>query len=222
MLKIRRLFPTMLTICISLWMIAEAAAQTIRLIPDYQSSRVVIKGTSTVHDWQCVGMAIEGEIIVESAFLSDSALRSVGELNGIDTTPVVHARFPVRTLHGKNKAMDDKMYQALRASANPEIVYRLTSARLSDPPGLSSDTFILQTTGVVTVAGVSKDLKMAVRVRRAEGSRVTVSGEAPLSMTNFSIATPTAMFGAIRSGDAIWVEFEWALIPQAPVGKSDD
>ena len=40
------------------------------------------------------------------------------------------------------------------------------------------------------------------------GDKITFSGEKELKMTDFNVTPPTAMFGAIKSGDDITIKYD--------------
>src|SRR5690554_7280057 len=65
----------------------------------------------------------------------------------------------------------------------------------------------------LTLAGVTRQIQMDVNVEEtSEGIRYT--GSVPLKMSDFEIRPPTAMFGALRTGDEVTVGFDVVFVPQ--------
>ena len=77
----------------------------------------------------------------------------------------------------------------------------------------SNDGSKLSTNGNLTLAGVTRQIQMDVNVEEtSEGIRYT--GSVPLKMSDFEIRPPTAMFGALRTGDEVTVGFDVVFVPQ--------
>jgi polyisoprenoid-binding protein YceI len=156
-------------------------------------SFVRIEGTSTMHDWKMEGTTIQGQLN-----LTDPARK-----NGSATLTI-----PVTSIHSEHAKMDRLMADALKAQANPEIRYELTSSTL-----VSGDhaKFAVKTTGRLTIAGVTRDVTMDVTGTQGADGRLVMTGQAPIRMTEFGIKPPTAMLNTIRTGDDVKVTFRWVV-----------
>ena len=115
---------------------------------------------------------------------------------------------PVTTLKSQHGKMDKLMAEALKAKAHPRIRYELLEAT----PKTATDTkFVLATRGNLTIAGVTREIAMDVDGTRAADGRYTLTGAAPIRMTNFGIKPPTAMLNTIKTGDDVKVTFRWTV-----------
>jgi len=61
-------------------------------------------------------------------------------------------------------------------------------------------------TGTYTIAGVSKVLKTQVKTTVANGV-VNIQGSNKITFTEFGMKSPTAMFGAIKTGEDLTIKF---------------
>ena len=181
---------------------------------DLAVSRVTIEGTSTLHDWHAEGRQVEGSVLVQEHELAGLWEASDGPAPH-ELAPTVQVEIPVTSLMSGKRGMDEKMREALKADTYPLITYRLESAQhamrhVAHADG-GSESLTLETTGVLTVAGVERTVELPMQVRRLSSDRLEVSGETSLRMTEFGIEPPRAMLGTIRAGDEVHVQWTWVL-----------
>ena len=105
-----------------------------------KSFKVVVNGTSPMHDW---------------TMTSTSAVFT-GTVNGNAITNVKFVMASKNLKSEKGKMMDNKAYKALKADANPNITF--TAASL--PVGKSN------VAGKLTIAGVTKNVNITVNVEK--------------------------------------------------------
>ncbi len=180
---------------------------------DLASSRVTIGGTSTLHDWHAEGHHVGGYVLVQEGELASLWTDSGPSLQKL--APTVSVEIPVTSLTSGKRGMDDKMHEALKAGAHPLITYRLESAKLTGRQAAQAESedgsLMIDTTGVLTVAGVEQTMDIPMRIRRLPDHRLEISGDTSLRMTEFGIDPPKAMLGTIRTGDAVRVRWTWVL-----------
>lgn len=158
-------------------------------------SRLWIEGTSTVHDWTCEVSTFEGQLDA----LADA----------LESVQAVQVRVPVKALDCKNGTMNKKAHRALKADTSPEVTYRLTSAT---PSGTAANgQFELETAGQLTIGGVTCPISMTVAGERDGVGRLRFKGQASVLMSSFGIDAPTAMLGALKTGDRVVVGFDVVL-----------
>jgi polyisoprenoid-binding protein YceI len=100
--------------------------------------------------------------------------------------------------------MDDNLYKALKADETSEISYIL--ATFDAAPG-DADAFTLKTNGTLAIAGKENKLTMDVVATRLPDGTVKATGMVAIKMTDFGIKPPTAMFGTLRTGDEVRVNY---------------
>lgn len=200
----------------AVWAAVAAAESTgiERYEADLASSHVTVEGTSTLHDWHAEGRQVGGYIIAQEHELA--SLWGNSDLPAPQLAPAVYVEIPVTSLTSGNRGMDGKMREALKAIAHPTMIYRLKSARITTrhTPHPSQDSSVsrtIETTGVLTVAGVDQLMDIPMQVRRLSENRLEVSGDTSLRMTEFGIEPPRAMLGTLRTGNTIRVQWTWVL-----------
>ena len=151
-----------------------------------------------MHDWSCDVTEIEGF----GAFID-----RVFNQGNKPESPVknVTLTIPVKSIESGKRKMNDIMYEALKAEEYPTIEYELTSSEIIDESG---DRFTLQTEGLLTVAGVTRQVNLQAKGEHANGRSLRFTGNKSLNMSDFNVEPPKALFGAIKAGDQVQVHFD--------------
>lgn len=157
------------------------------------SSKIWIEGTSNVHGWTCEVARFDGSLegTVEG-----------GALTGVSATRVT---VPVAQLDCNNGQMNRRMRDAMQADAHPSIRFTLTRATVGAPNG---DRFAVQAEGQLTIAGETQPVRLTLDGRALGNDRFRLTGTAPVRMSRFGISPPTAMMGAMRTGDDVTVHLD--------------
>jgi len=182
----------------------NATAETIR----YQAtpgSKVTLEGTSTIHDWTVEGGILAGFIELDSNFPLDPSKPS----EGLEVTPKVEVSVPVRSLKSGKTLMNDIMHDALKVKNHASIKYTLKE--LKARPRKAGDPLKFDATGDLTVAGVTKPIKMEVTMEPMAGNKLKSSGVTEVKMTDFGISPPAPAIGLglIKTADEVKITFEW-------------
>src|SRR5215207_3638031 len=178
----------------------SAAAQETARVAVSPDSKLWIDGTSNLHGWSCKATALEADVELDAAMAAQISIAPPKALKR------VQVKVPVKSLKCNHAGMDGNVYKALKANESPEISYIL--ATLEAATADSKDSFTLRTVGTLTVAGKQNDLKMDVVATRLPDGTVKAVGVVPIKMTDFGIKPPTAIFGRLKTGDEIKVNFE--------------
>lgn len=159
---------------------------------DNTASKLEVLGTSNIHDWEITANTVSGQ----GAFtITDGVLTNIDDL-----TFVVVAE----SLKSGKSGMDKNTYKALNTDKHKNINYKLEKCNSISAKG--NNTYNVNTTGKLTIAGVTQNVTIPLNVS-VSGNTITLSGDASLKMTSYKIEPPTAMFGSIKTGDAIKVKF---------------
>ncbi|WP_281226748.1 YceI family protein [Flavobacterium aquiphilum] len=147
-----------------------------------------VLGTSTLHDWEMQSPSRTGtaNFTVANSKLTD--------ISSIDIT------LPAESIKSEKKSMDKVAYETLKTDKFKNIKYVLKSAEK-----VNETTWNL--TGTYTIAGVSKVLKTQVKSTVAANGVVTLQGSNKITFTEFGMKSPTAMFGAIKTGEDLTIKF---------------
>lgn len=178
---------------------------------------IAVSGTSTLHDWTVTTQSVDGRFSLGS-LLEEAASWKQLEVPDDGLIPLaLEVTIPVDSIVSGKSGMDKVTYKSLDLPNHPAITYTLREARLSSNPEAETGDrlLVLQTTGDLTVAGAVHTLTTDMKVERLEDNRLRLSGQAPMSMTDFKIKPPKALLGAVKAGDDVEVLFRWTL----PAGK---
>lgn len=154
-------------------------------------SQVLVKGTSTVHDWESNAEKFTVSLTVAE---SDEPLLNVQALS-----------FEVEagSIKSGKRIMDGKTRDALKSKKHPKITF--VFSEISD---LTKDSITVK--GDLTIAGVTKPAEITAGYTFS-GNTLTITGSHQLLMSNFGIKPPTAMMGSLKTGDEVTVEFDLNL-----------
>ncbi|HLX12798.1 MAG TPA: YceI family protein [Bacteroidota bacterium] len=160
-------------------------------------SAIRIDGSSTVNQFSCIALKVEG-------FGAQGGISSAGVRYG--------ARAQVSVLVSRldcgNGRMNRDMYEAMKADSFPQIRYELISAELIAPPDSINPFWELQTTGNLSIAGVTRSVDAIATARGIDSGAFRVEGSIHLSMRDYNIDPPSAFFGLIKARDSIVVHFD--------------
>ncbi|QCW98772.1 YceI family protein [Aggregatimonas sangjinii] len=147
-------------------------------------SVLTISGTSTVHDWEVAANSFMGSLTADGDQVNDLKIE----------VPVVGIKSE------RGPTMDNKMYAALKAEAHPSVYFSMKG--VTDPNAMH---------GMLTIAGVEKEVEIVVNMLQEEG-KMSVSGAQDLRLQDFGMEPPTAMFGQIVVGASVTVSFDLAFV----------
>ena len=190
---------TLATVALMMLIATVARAQDTRVAVGPES-KLWIEGTSNLHGWSCKATALEAAVDIDAALASQIATAPPKALKR------VQVKVPVKSIKCGHGGMDGNLYKALKADETPEISYIL--ATFEPAPGEVKDSFTLHTVGNLTIAGAEKKVEMDVIATRLPDGSVLAKGLVAIKMTDFGIKPPTAIFGRLKTGDEVKVNFE--------------
>lgn len=164
---------------------------------EVKSHNLVVKGTSNLHDWDAEVENLKGtfKLNVENGKIVDLQYLKI----------VVDAK---SLISSKGSIMNSKINDALNSKKYPEIIYVLQSVNsISEKNGLYS----LNTTGLLTISGVTKKVTLDATGKVNSNGDVEFSGAKNVKMTDYKVEPPTAMFGALTTGDDVSINFKVTL-----------
>jgi polyisoprenoid-binding protein YceI len=180
-----------------------AAAQETARVAVAPESKLWIEGTSNLHGWSCKAEKLDAQVEFDAAAAAQVSVAPPKALKKVEV------KVPVRSLKCGHGAMDDNLYKALNADAAPNISYILATFEAAN--GDVKDTFTLKTVGTLTIAGKENKLTMDVVATRLGDGTVKATGMVPIKMTDYGIKPPTAIFGRLKTGDEVKVNFELSV-----------
>lgn len=177
------------------------ANEAVKLSTARDGNSVEVTGSSTMHDWTMTGSGISGSLVVADTLIGAASAEAL-----MAVPPQAVIDIAVKSIRAEHDKMNKLMADALKADRNPMIRYQLTGATLAK----AGSPFVVATTGKLTIAGQSRDVKMQVTGTR-QGERLVFTGETPIRMSDYGIKPPTAMLGTIKTGNDVKVSFRWVV-----------
>lgn len=168
---------------------------------------MVIEGTSTIHDWEAEVQQVDATLTFDSAAINNESIKSGNFVK--DVTIVV----PVEKIEGDRSGMNGKIYDALKKKKHPNITYKLEKAELANAAD-TGNTFELNTTGSLNIAGVTKTVNFPVKGELLSNGNVKFSGSYSIDMKDYKVDPPSAVFGTIKSGKDVTIKFDLVVGPQ--------
>ena len=183
--------------------VAAAGAQETARVAVSPESKLWIEGTSNLHGWSCKATTLDAAVELDAAAAAQMTVAPPKALKK------VHVKVPVKSIKCGHGGMDDNVYKALKADESPEISYIM--ATFEAVPSEAKDSFTLHTVGTLTIAGKENKVSMDVLATRLADGTVKATGMVPIKMTDFGIKPPTAIFGRLKTGDEVKVNFELSV-----------
>ncbi|MGD9557686.1 MAG: YceI family protein [Mangrovibacterium sp.] len=149
-------------------------------------SSVLVKGTSTLHEWEMKGEKMSGAFV----------LTADGELNKLSSGNFV---LESGSLKSEHNMMDKKAYEALKQKSYPTIEARLLQVEGDQHSGKAKMA--------LTIAGKTNQVTDDFQVSSAGNGKMEISGVLNLKMSDFGVVPPVALMGTIKTGDEIKVEY---------------
>jgi polyisoprenoid-binding protein YceI len=160
-------------------------------------TEVAIRGTSSLHDWE----------MNLNAFNSGFQLSQEGsKIKGLDN---VTFSCKATDIKSESSLMDRKAYDALKADDFPDIKFSGLSST-----GLAAEgkIFTGNLKGKLNVAGETQDVIIPFNGTFIDSETINIIASTDLNMSSFNITPPTAMLGALKTGDKISVSFSLRFV----------
>ena len=186
------------------------AFSALTFIPAYSSSSssekyildsdfsVTIHGTSNLHDWEEKVNKVEGTGHID--WNEDGTFN----LNSITI------KMQVNSIKSDNAVMEKKTYAALKERQFPEITFTLAAPALSIRDGSSGTVFTVK--GNLTIAGITRTVDMQVKIQMSAHEKLSFTGSQKINMTDYGVEPPTALFGMLKTGDTITLDFKTSFV----------
>ncbi|MEX2601824.1 MAG: YceI family protein [Balneolaceae bacterium] len=155
-------------------------------------STVSVDGTSNRDDWTVTAEEFDGWVAIQEA-------------EGTSVPAITEARLVVQAQQmtgGRSTVMDRLMQNALKANAHPEIEFSLTEIE-TEPSEENPDRYLITATGELTLAGVTRIIDVTLEGSQREDGSWQFDGSHALLMSDYEIERPTALFGALVTGDEV-------------------
>lgn len=154
-------------------------------------SSMSVSGTSSLHDWTVT----LNDFNCDMTAMMDASTMKI---------QAVTFKGKSKTLKSDNSTMDKKIQEALNSNKHPEISFRINSTR---DVVVADNKFSGTINGSLVIAGVTRTENIPFTGQMLSNNRIQIRGSKKLKMTDFKISPPTAMLGALKTGDEVTISF---------------
>jgi hypothetical protein len=159
---------------------------------------VTIRGTSTIRNWQETVGKVTGNIM--------AGLNKDGSVN----LTMIHINMSVCSIKSDMGAsMDKKTFESLKGAAYPVTIGQVK-------PGAGTH----MVTGILSLAGICRPVTMQVKAFTLAEGKMQFEGFQTISMTDYGVKPPTALFGTIKADPEITIYFKTNFISQINLNNS--
>jgi hypothetical protein len=170
-------------------------------------STMTVTGTSTIHDWTSKVNEINGTYLFKEN-IQDKKLPRSGSI-----VEQVILEVPVKSIESPRGAtMDNKTYNALKSEEHPNITFEVTDDKIENIANPDTGSFQLDVTGNLTIAGFTKEVSLVLDGQKIGLNTLKFKGSFPIDMVTYEVVPPTAMFGQIKTGKDVTIDFELTLV----------
>ena len=155
-----------------------------------KESRVWLEGTSTVRSYKCTATKFDMAVSAETEESPSEMVKSASLV------------VPVAQLECGNKTMNEHMRKALKAEANPQITWKMTSYQVQGANVVIN--------GKLTIAGKENAIELR-GTGSAENGTIRFKGSKQFKMTEYGVKPPSLMLGTMKVGDPVTVSFDLVL-----------
>lgn len=172
-----------------------------------EGSTLTITGTSTIHDWTSKVNEINGTYLFKENILDKKLPKSGSIVNQ------VIMEIPVKSIESPRGAtMDNKTYNALKSEEHPNITFDVTQDKIESITNPTAGSFRLSVTGNLNIAGYTREISLTLDSQKFGQDSLKFKGSFPIDMVTYEIEPPTAMFGQIKTGKDVTIDFELTLV----------
>jgi len=156
-------------------------------------SKLVVDGTSNLHDWTIEAKAMSGKATVT---LEAGDLKALKNLD---------FSVEVEQLKSGKSGMDKNTFKALKSTSNKNIIFKLV--KVVKMTTVSDNNYTIETQGDLTIAGATKRINQTFTVKLI-GKKMVFTGKQKIDMTVYGVEPPKALMGTIKTGKDVTVDFK--------------
>ncbi|MEI9933738.1 MAG: YceI family protein [Ferruginibacter sp.] len=171
------------------------SAQSIYKIDGDKDNDIKLSGTSTFHNW-----AMNAQVFTSNVQFDFSP----GNNKQITAVKSLTFSLETKALKSGENGLDKNAYKALKTDQYNMISYKLLSAKVVSKAG---NKYMVKTQGYLIIAGVTKLVKIDVYCIVNNDASITCTGSDKLNMSDYNVKPPSFMFGAMKTGNAIVLDF---------------
>ena len=170
---------------------SEITLKPVSIQINLHESKIAIKGTSTLHDWESRAKTSRASIVINNYMDAE-----IEQLNlSVDVANIKNVK--------GHKTMDKLTRKALKWEEFPQITYAFITGNVISN---TAKELKIKLVGNLTIAGKTNQISVVTTIDKSASS-VTLKGEHKLKMTDYGVKPPKALLGTVKTGDEITIEF---------------
>jgi hypothetical protein len=155
---------------------------------------IKVLGTSNLHNWS-----------MEAKEVSCSAKFGFSPGNTLpQTLTALELSLAVHNLKSGESMMDSRAYTAMKADKFATITFSSSSSVIV--PGQKGQ-FQIKSTGNLKIAGVEQPVTLVAACQVNADGLIVCNGSQQIKMTDYQIKPPSFMLGALKTGDALTINY---------------
>ena len=166
-------------------------AQTTYKSSAAKGKNIQVMGSSNVHDWT-----------MTSAGITSQGIFTFDKNNTLQKISAFDFMMEAKSLKSGHSSMDARTYKAMKADVNPKILYKLSSAVISQ---VKENEYSVKSTGNLTIAGETKLIQMNLRLVVNPDKTLSCTGSEKIKLTDYNINPPSFMMGAMKVGNDLTI-----------------
>jgi len=170
-------------------------AQDFYKLSGSKENSIKVLGTSNVHDW----IMYAQNPIAEASFSAPAGDEGVPK-----NLYTLSFSVSAKGLKSEHTSMDNRAYKTIKAETYPTITFKLISSIITP---VKKNTFLIKSTGTLSIAGTSKTIVMQVNGSMNDDNSITCSGQQKIKLTDFNIQPPSFLMGAMKVGDDLTIQY---------------
>jgi hypothetical protein len=186
----------------------------ITFTPD-PDSKLWIEGRSNVNQFSCEAVNYQGEAVLLNQAPDEFDMQAEEQVK-------LQLQIPVRSFECGRSRMNRDLYNALRSEEFLYIEFEFSNARNITENGDVPNSYILEITGILTVAGTSRAIDFKADGYILEDGRLRAVGKKAILMTDYDVEPPTGLLGLVRAENELTVHFDLYASPTGNEELSTD
>lgn len=164
------------------------------------ATKISISGSSNVNEFTCLAY---------QDFPPASGIMEVNTTTHKVNFLYTSINIPVKSLSCDNEVMDYDMYEALKSSKYPYITLTLKEVYAADhkPVDLNKSTALVVTADL-KLAGTTRTQQIRITASKTTDGQYVFRGSHEISLDDFNVDAPTALFGVIKVKDHVKINFD--------------
>ena len=165
------------------------------------STKVVIEGTSNIHDWIMTSTSgsTSGTWTVDAAGIP----LALTNLNFIVNVTTLKSE--------KGSTMDNNAYKAMAADKYPAIKFTSTSATIQPKGG---NAFTVTAPGKLSISSGTRDVTLVASGKVNADKSLSIDGSYKLVTTDYNVKAISIMLGAIKTSADVNIKYSLVAKPQ--------